>query len=148
MLVIVDTNVLINAIFARRLYRFDSAIVDLEQQRAIQFAFSTYTKNELLLIVSRFIHQQNHYECSLFFDELYAVFNRSRMEPINPPKVETTINDKSDLPFLNLAVKVQADYLITNDYESGLLNLGTFKNVKIVDPKRFISDHSKLARKR
>ncbi|MFB5673576.1 PIN domain-containing protein [Paenibacillus terreus] len=57
-LVVVDTNVFVNAIFSDY-FKDDERIIDLEENEQFRFAFSEITKNELYKIFARTIDQQN-----------------------------------------------------------------------------------------
>ena len=136
-LAIIDTNVFINALFGNGMFRNDMKILDLEEQGIIRFAFSDSTRNELLLITARKITEHELYDSVEFFDLLYEIFDRSiTINEAN--RLEQLSTDKSDQMFIEAAVEVNANYLITNDTRNGLLELERYKNVLIWKPDKFI----------
>ncbi|MFM9277335.1 putative toxin-antitoxin system toxin component, PIN family [Paenibacillus jiagnxiensis] len=144
-LVVVDTNVFVNAIFSDY-FKDDERIIDLEENEQIRFAFSEITKNELYKIFARTIDQQNVFECAVFFETLYNIIERS-VYISNPPKLERISSDKGDQPFIELAVAARASYLITNDFSNGLLKLRTYNNVEILTPTSYIKKYIRENRK-
>lgn len=136
-LVVADTNVFINALFGNGMFRNDMRIMDLEEQGKIKFAFSDMTRNELILICARKITELGHFHAVEFTDLLYDIFNRSTtIEEVD--RLETLSSDKSDQIFIETAVHLKADYLVTNDMSNGLLELGQYKNVTILKPDTFL----------
>jgi putative PIN family toxin of toxin-antitoxin system len=103
-------------------------ILDLEESRQIKFAFSKQTKNELYRIITKKVEEQNIFECSDFFENLQLLISRSRIIE-HPSKLEKLSSDKGDQPFIELAVAAKANFLITNDYQNGLLDLKIYKEV-------------------
>lgn len=125
------------------MFKNDMKILDLEEKGAIQFGFSHITQNELYLIVSRMINEKSIFECREFFIGLQKIFTRAIIiETAN--KLEKLSTDKGDQFFIETAVSLNADYLVTNDGENGLLELGQYKDVKIVKPEKLVKSLNKV----
>ncbi|MGN7354391.1 putative toxin-antitoxin system toxin component, PIN family [Paenibacillus sp. FSL H7-0940] len=142
---VVDTNIFINAIFSDG-FKNDEQVLDYEQNGSIKFVFSNYTANELWTIFSRTIGEKRIFESEEFFRELYLTINRSARIDV-PPKLQKLSSDKSDQPFIELAVAAQANYFITNDLSNGLIDLGEYQGVKIVKPAQFIRELRRINRR-
>ena len=144
LLVVVDTNIFINAIF-RIGYKSSEQILDLEESKDIRFVFSRVTQNELMLITSRMVHELGVFDCYEVFESLLSIVKRSMfIEKVNKlPKLST---DKGDQPFIELAVHANVQFLITDDYSNGLLSLGTYNNVNIVNSSEFVKRYNKILR--
>lgn len=138
-LVVLDTNIFINAIFDKRNHPNDMIILRLESQKKIQLAFSKYSLDELFKIMSRFVNDDNIFECSDFFRNLGQIANRSVCIDI-PVATRVVSNDASDQNFVDLAVEVGADYFITNDLASGILQQKGLNGVKFRNPYQFVSE--------
>ncbi|PGK52239.1 hypothetical protein CN918_31095 [Priestia megaterium] len=141
-LIVPDTNVYINAIFGKGKFKDDMSILDLEGKGLIQFASSENSQNELLKIASREVHTQNIYQCRDLLLPIYEIINRSKFVA-KPLKVEKLSSTKDDQFFLDLAVHVKADYLITSDTRNNLLNVGEHRGVRIVRPAEFLRQYRK-----
>lgn len=145
-LLVVDTNIFINSIFGRNRFKDDMRILEYEESGFVRFAFSQHTKNELYKIMSRFIEKEDIFECSEFFELLYKAIDRSVFIKHPAKLTDELCKDKGDLPFLELAVSANADYLITNDHKNGLLDIGSYSGVQIVTPKEFVKVYNKERR--
>jgi predicted nucleic acid-binding protein len=142
-LVVVDTQLFIYSLFPTPFSRDAIAIFDLEDQGFIQFAFSKTTKNELFKILARTVEQENEFECSEYFEEMVEITKRSCYcdTPAPLPKLSS---DKGDQKFIELAVAVNADYLVTHDFQNGLLALGQYASTKIVTARQFLVEMKKM----
>jgi len=136
-LLVVDTNIFINALFGNGMFKSDDRILDLEENNLVRFAFSRDTFDELIYIVSKRITESNTYRCSIFFETLYLIKKRSVFIE-NVIKQERISRDGTDQKFIDLAVTCEADFHITNDKKNGLLDKGSYKGVKIVTPSDYI----------
>ncbi|MDY8023371.1 putative toxin-antitoxin system toxin component, PIN family [Paenibacillus polymyxa] len=145
-ILVVDTNIFINAIFSDR-FKNDERIMELEENGFVRFAFSNQTKNELYRIVARKIEEYNTFDCAIFFENITEIISRSKFIA-NPKKLEKLSSDKGDQPFIELAVDIGANYLITNDFQNGLLELDTYRNVKISTPKSYLKLYDKASRRK
>lgn len=143
--IVVDTNVFLNAFFEEN-YVNDERILDLEEEGKVKFITSTYTQNELYKVMARLVERENVFHCRDMFKSITGMMERSRYIK-TPRKTLVLSNDPADQKFLDLAVEAKADYLITNDYRSGLLDLSEFGGVKITTPKGFIKEYEKKKEK-
>lgn len=96
-LIVVDTNVFINALFGRGFLKNDERILDLEQEGKIKFGFSS---------------------------------------------------DNGDQYFIELAVTINAKYLITNDHQNGLIKLGKYQETIILTPYEYLRNYQKEIRRK
>lgn len=140
-LIVLDTNVFINAIFDRKNFPNDMRLLRLESQGLVKLAFSQYTLDELFKIMSRHINDENIFECSDFFRMLSRVADRSTF--LQFPSPTEIITNKSDQNFVDLAVDVSANYLITNDIDSGILQKKELNGVKFKTPFQYIHEFYK-----
>lgn len=143
--VVVDTNIFINAIFGRGLFKSDEKIMSFEEDGLVKFVFSRLTLNELFKVISTKVSQYNIFECSEIFEALETIRRRSKFVE-SPEKLPRVSSDKGDQPFLELAVSAETDYLITNDKQNGLLKLGRYNKVEIVTPVQYLKLYSKIQR--
>ncbi|MCP1159449.1 PIN domain-containing protein [Bacillus infantis] len=138
-IVVLDTNIFINAIFDRANYPNDFNLLKLESQGIFQLAFSKYTADELFKIMSRHINDENVFECSDFFITLSRVIERSIIR--DHPATNTPITNRSDQNFVDLAIDVKAAYLITNDLESGILQRKNLNGVTFFTPFQYVHNY-------
>jgi predicted nucleic acid-binding protein len=104
-----------------------------------------FTKNEIYKIIARTVEKQDIFECSEFFELIHDIISRSVFID-KPPKLEKLSSDKGDQPFIELADAVHANYLVTNDYQNGLLDLKTYNNLNILTSSSFIKDYDRMIR--
>ena len=134
MLVILDTNVLIGALISPNghphiIYeawcsdRFElvTSLVQLEEIRQV----SRYSKLKNILPPHRVGTMINNMQNATILDDL----------PELPTEIKS--NDPNDDFLLSMALESHADYLITGDRKSGLLQLGSIKRTKILTPAIF-----------
>jgi len=146
-LAVIDTNIFINALFGRGFFRFDEKILDLEEQGIIKFGFSRHTLNELYKILARKIEENNIFECSEFYQLLHEIITRSKYIEAAPKIKDKLSSDPGDQYFIELAVTLRADYLVTNDKTNGLLKLGTYQEVMILTPEKLVKRIQSQTRK-
>src|SRR5690606_5265190 len=112
----------------------------------LRFCFSDKSKNELYRIIVRKVEEHNTFECAEFFEHIHKIIDRS-MYISNPRKIPQQLStDIGDQPFIELAVHSNASFLITDDYSNGLLELGRYANVSIVNSSRFIRLYNRITR--
>jgi predicted nucleic acid-binding protein len=49
------------------------------------------------------------------------------------------VNDKTDLMFVHCAIKYGADFLVSNDFRSGMFNLDSSYDFNVVSTSDFLS---------
>jgi predicted nucleic acid-binding protein len=138
-LLVVDTNVFINSLWPTILTPNDYKVTELEDSGLVSFAFSNTTANELFKILAREVDSRNIFQCREIFMLHSEIVRRSIFCP-TPPPLPRISSDKGDQKFLELAVAVDADYLVTNDTQNGLLSLGQYNNTKILTPTAFLRE--------
>jgi len=134
MLVILDTNVLIGALISPNgphhiIYdawcsgRFElvTSLVQLEEIRQV----SRYSKLKSILPPHRVGTMINNMQNAKILETLPAL----------PPEIKSS--DPNDDFLLAMALESNADYLITGDRKSGLLQIGKLKRTKILAPADF-----------
>ncbi len=125
------------------MFKNDSMILELEERGTIQFGFTHHTQNELYVVVCRKITESSIFECKEFFVFLNEIFDRSKVID-SASKLEKLSTDKGDQFFIEAAVEMNATYLVTNDAQNGLLELGEYQGVKIVKPEKLIKQLIKV----
>jgi putative PIN family toxin of toxin-antitoxin system len=134
MRVILDTNVLLAALisphsFPDLIYRsWRSAKFDLvtsrEQLEELRRA-SRYPKLKALLPSHRAGTMFNHLQRAIVLENLM------------PLPTDLEVNDPDDVFLLGMALTSEADFLVTGDRRSGLLQRGHFGRTRIVTPANF-----------
>jgi uncharacterized protein len=129
MIVVLDTNVVLSAILFGGKPRqvFEKAL-----SGNIQVAISESLVNELLGVLQRPKFELSAQLVQTIVSEYASI--SSWIEPSEHFNV--VVDDPSDNHIIDCAVAAKADYLITGDKH--LLNLGTFKMIRIVSVDTFI----------
>jgi uncharacterized protein len=125
MKVVLDTNVLIDGV--KDEYSYEKRIIDAVIAGDIEAYANRQTMQENKLIMSQLIDNPE-YEAQVrnFFSQLNYVVNRRNIHIVRDPE---------DNKILESAVEAGADYLVTRDND--LLRLGSYENIKIVNPSEF-----------
>ncbi|MCL5992498.1 MAG: putative toxin-antitoxin system toxin component, PIN family [Bacteroidetes bacterium] len=128
-LVVIDTNVIISSFHGGN----PKAIVDLWRNEKIRLCLSKNILNEYIEVLNR-LEKLDRKE----LNELLILFTTYRnMNFANKtPSIIVVINDPDDDKFIECAVELGAEYIITGDKE--LLSIKQFGNIKIVNPKQFL----------
>lgn len=129
MKIVIDTNVLINGF--KDDYSYEKKIIDAVIAGEIEAYANKQTLQENKLISSQLI---NSSEYSKELDSLFAQINWV----VNRRQIRV-VRDSEDNKILESAVEANAEYLITSDND--LLELGKFKNVRIVNPGQFWANY-------
>ena len=129
MTVVIDTNVVLSAIlFGGK----PKQVLEMALSGSIQLAIS-----ESLVIELQGVLQRPKFELSAQLVQTIVSEYASIASWIEPSEhFKVVVDDPSDNYFIDCAVAAKADYLITGDRH--LLNLGTFKMIKIVSVDTFI----------
>ena len=129
MTVVIDTNVVLSAIlFGGK----PKQVVEKVLSGSIQLAISESLVNELQGVLQRPKFELSAQLVQTIVSEYTSI--ASWIEPSEHFNV--VADDPSDNHFIDCAVAAKADYLITGDRH--LLNLGTFRTIKIVSVDNFI----------
>jgi putative PIN family toxin of toxin-antitoxin system len=129
MTVVIDTNVVLSAIlFGGK----PKQVLEMALSGSIQLVIS-----ESLVIELQGVLQRPKFELSAQLVQTIVSEYASIACWIEPSEhFKVVVDDPSDNFFIDCAVAAKADYLITGDRH--LLNLGTFKTIKIVSVETFI----------
>ncbi len=129
MTVVIDTNVILSGIlFGGK----PKQALEMALSGSIQLAIS-----ESLIIELQGVLQRPKFELSAQLVQTIVSEYASIASWIEPSEhFNVVVDDPSDNFFIDCAVAAKADYLITGDRH--LLNLGTFKMIKIVSVDTFI----------
>jgi len=141
--VVVDANIFINSWFYTNHFYCD-AVVDLINNDKIQLLFSQDTIGELMYVVKKIVldlfdekELQIEYLNNLSYIFLDAISVNTL--GVKCPK----INDKFDEMFLKTAIRGNADYIISDDFRSGMHSV-KIDGTKIVGSEQFVSMYERL----
>jgi putative PIN family toxin of toxin-antitoxin system len=125
MKVVLDTNVLIDGV--KDEYSYEKRIIDAVIAGEIEAYANRQTMQENRLIMGQLIDNPE-YEKQVqdFFSQLNYVVNRRNINIVRDPE---------DNKILESAVEAGAEYLVTRDND--LLRLGSYEDIKIVNPSEF-----------
>ncbi len=125
MKVVLDTNVLIDGV--KDEYSYEKRIIDAVIAGEIEAYANRQTMQENKLIMGQLIDNPE-YEQQIrdFFSQLNFVVNRRNINIVRDPE---------DNKILESAVEAGAEYLVTRDND--LLRLGSYEDIKIVNPSEF-----------
>lgn len=117
---VIDTNIFINSWFSNK-YFFCDAVMDLVNNNKITLLFSQETIGELFYVIKNavaFLIDDKH-ERYDYLHDLSDIF----LDAISVNTLETecpALNDVFDEMFLKTAIKGEADFLVSNDFRSGI----------------------------
>src|SRR5581483_10445888 len=125
MRIVLDTNVLINGF--KDDYSYEKKIIDAVIAGEIEAYANRQTLQENKLIAHQLINNDDYqHELNDLFAQINWVVNRRQIRIVEDPE---------DNKILESAVEAEADYLVTSD--NALLKIGTYHNVRIVNPSEF-----------
>ncbi|GAB6155535.1 hypothetical protein JCM17380_42860 [Desulfosporosinus burensis] len=136
--VVLDTNIFIKAWFSSEDNNVCSKIMDLIDDRKIQLLFAQDTIGELVYLVKNFarhnITDVNDRLAMLqgVMELFYYCTSVNTMNTASP-----IILDKYDDMFLKCAIEGNADYLVSDDFKSGMHVVENI-NFKVVSSDKFI----------
>ena len=128
-IVVLDTNVLISSIFWEK--GNSHQIVKL----AIKQDIINFTSQEMLNELAKVLRKKFEQPEDKIEEQLALIIKYSQItEP--KIKVKEIKEDPSDDKILECALSCKADYIVSGNCH--LLQLGTYKGIKIVKPKEFL----------
>ncbi len=130
MLVVIDTNILIDA--WRDDFSYPRRIMDEVMKGNMRAVASNQIIRENKLILDRLVNDQEHY------DLVNKFFSYIEVIEVNK-KVDVIKYDKDDNKFLACAEEAEADYIISND--SHLLDVGEYAGINILNPDDFWAEY-------
>ena len=132
MKVVVDTNVFVSSFFGGN----PKKIIDLWKNEKITLCLSNAILDEYINVLRR-IGMKDEYE----LEELLSLFSRgfNIMFTTKTPKIKIIKKDPGDDKFIECAVALKADAVITGDGE--VLAVKEYMGVKILTPQQFLEIH-------
>ena len=132
MKVVVDTNVFVSSFFGGN----PKKIIDLWKNEKITLCLSNAILDEYINVLRR-IGMKDGYE----LEELLSLFSRgfNILFTTKTPKIEIIKNDPGDDKFIECAVALKADAVITGDGE--VLAVKEYMGIKILTPQQFLEIH-------
>jgi putative PIN family toxin of toxin-antitoxin system len=132
MKVVIDTNIFVSSFFGGN----PRKIIDLWRNEKITLCLSNAILDEYLDVLRR-IGLKDEDE----LEELLALFSRgfNILFTTKTPKIKVIKNDPDDEKFIECAVALKADAVITGDRE--VLALREYMGIKIVTPQQFLESY-------
>jgi uncharacterized protein len=133
--VVVDTNVFVSSFFGGNPGR----IVDLWKRGEVTLCLSRPIVGEYVEVLRR-LGLQNERE----LDELLGIFARGFhvVFTANTPELHVVNEDPDDDKFIECAVALKAEYIISGDRR--LTAVQEYMGIRIVTPKEFLSVHCSI----
>jgi putative PIN family toxin of toxin-antitoxin system len=134
---VVDTNVFVSSFFGGN----PRKVVDLWKSGEVTFCLSKPIVDEYIEVLRRF-GLQNEKELDellgLFAHGFYVVFTAKT------PELHVVETDPDDNKFIECAVALKADFVITGD--KSIIEIQDYMAIKIVSPKDFLSSYRRFKR--
>jgi len=129
MKVVIDTNIFVSSFFGGK----PRKIIDLWKNEKITLCLSNAILDEYIDVLRR-IGLKDEYE----LEELLSLFSRgfNILFITKTPKIHIIENDPDDDKFIECAVALKADAVITGDRE--VLAVREYMGIKILTPQRFL----------
>ena len=129
MKVVIDTNIFVSSFFGGN----PKKVIDHWKDGKIVMCLSGEILEEYIEILRRL-----GLEGEKELDELLALFGKgfNIQFTIKTPMISVVMDDPDDDKFVECAVKLGADYIITGD--KALMNVGRYKKIKILSPQGFL----------
>lgn len=134
MRVVLDTNVFISSFFGGN----PRKVIDLWSNGDITFCFSREIIQEYVEVLERLGLREDE-----GLSELLSLFARgfNCLFTARTPDLELVADDPDDDKFIECAVALKADYVISGD--KALLAVGKYINIEITTPARFLNHFEK-----
>jgi putative PIN family toxin of toxin-antitoxin system len=131
MKVVIDTNVFVSSFFGGN----PRKIIDLWKNEKITLCLSNAILDEYIDVLQR-IGLKDEYE----LEELLSLFSRgfNTLFTTKTPKIHVVENDPDDDKFIECAVALKADAVITGDRE--VLAVREYMGIKILTPHRCLGN--------
>ena len=133
MKVVVDINVFVSSFFGGN----PKKIIDLWKNEKITLCLSNAILDEYINVLRR-IGMRDGYE----LEELLSLFSRgfNIMFTTKTPKIKIIKKDPGDDKFIECAVALKVDAVITGDRE--ILAIKEYMGIKILTPQQFLENHA------
>jgi hypothetical protein len=134
---VVDTNVFVSSFFGGN----PGKLVDLWKSGEVTLCLSKPIIDEYIEVLRR-LGLQNEKE----LDELLGLFAHGYhvVFTVKTPELHILENDPDDNKFIECAVALKADFIISGD--KTLTEIQDYMGIKIVNPKEFLSSYKRLKR--
>lgn len=143
--IVVDTNIFINSWFSSK-HLYCDAVIDLISKNEAQLLFSQDTIGELFYVIKNIVlHlfddnkdrlEYLYYLSCIFLDSI----------SVNTLEIECPkLYDPFDEMFLKTAIKGEADFIISNDFRSGIHSI-QIEGLRILSAEDFISVYEGLVK--
>lgn len=140
---VVDTQIFIKSWFNNK-YFYCDALIDLVDKGKLQLLFSQEIIGELFYVTKNFaIYAFDDQEVRLeFLHNVSGMFLDALS--VNTSETECPdLNDKTDEMLLKTAIKGEADFIISDDFRSGIHKVD-LEGIKIVSSEDFVSKYITL----
>jgi len=130
--VVIDTNVFVSSFMGGN----PRKIIDLWKEGKIILCLSSDILNEYVIVLKR-IGLANEDELT----ELLSLFSKGYniLFTVKTQKMNIVKADPDDDKFIECAVALEAEYIITGD--KAILSLGQYMKIKILSPREFIKHY-------
>jgi putative PIN family toxin of toxin-antitoxin system len=139
--VVIDTNVFLRGWFSEE-YPSAIQVMDLIDNRKLYLMFSQNTIGELVYMIKNFVRyniDDVNTRLSILNGIMREFYYGTSVNTMNADEVN--IKDKYDDIFVQCAIEGRADYLISDDFNSGMHDL---EEIKCVSSKEFIDIYNRL----
>lgn len=132
MKVVIDTNIFVSSFFGGN----PRKIIDLWKKEKITLCLSKAILDEYVDVLCRIGLKDEHE-----LEELLALFSRgfNLLFTTKTPKISIVKKDPDDDKFIECAVALKADAVITGDKK--ILVIKEYMGINIVTPQRFLETH-------
>jgi len=130
--VVIDTNIFVSSFFGGN----PKKIIDLWKNEEIALCLSKDILDEYIDVLQRVgLKDENEIE------ELLSFFAKgfNILFTTNTPKIKAVKDDPDDDKFIECAVALKADVIITGD--KALKTIGKYMGIKILTPQEFLKTH-------
>ncbi len=135
MRIVIDTNIFVSSFFGGN----PRKIIDLWKNEKITLCLSNAIFDEYIDVLHR-IGMKDEDE----LEELLSLFSRgfSILFTTKTPKIKIIKDDPDDDKFIECAVALKANAIITGDRE--ILAIKEYMGIKILTPRQFLEIHNKI----
>jgi hypothetical protein len=130
--VVIDTNIFVSSFFGGN----PKKIIDLWKNEEIALCLSKDILDEYIDVLQRVgLKDENEIE------ELLSFFAKgfNILFTTNVPQIKAVKDDPDDDKFIECAVALKADIIITGD--KALITIGKYMGIKILTPQEFLKTH-------
>jgi putative PIN family toxin of toxin-antitoxin system len=140
MKIVLDTNVIISGIFWKGPSNEILRLIETRDDLHFVQSLETYKELEEVIRRGKFaeIKTKRKLNIDTILESIITIckFYHIPADTIEKAKSEVIIEDADDLKFLELAIEVEADFIISGDPH--LLDIDKYRNIKIVKPREFL----------